>query len=80
MLGIVQGGTRDNISQRLNAVVQAVFIKTILCLFTMESEEEDMKKPVKSWLMASVCASILAIPGLSYANAELLDPTRKFAI
>ena len=35
-----------------------------------------MKKPVKSWLMASICASILAIPGLSYANAELEKLTK----
>jgi len=35
-----------------------------------------MKKPVKSWLMASVCASILAIPGLSYANAEVEKLTK----
>jgi len=65
-----------NISQHLNAVVQVVFRETVLCLFMMESEEEDMKKPVKSWLMASVCASILAIPGLSYANAEVEKLTK----
>ncbi len=35
-----------------------------------------MKKPVKSWLMALICASILAIPGLSYANAELEKLTK----
>ncbi|TAN48437.1 MAG: PQQ-dependent dehydrogenase, methanol/ethanol family [Methylococcaceae bacterium] len=30
-----------------------------------------MKKPVKSWLIATTVASVLAIPGLSYANQEL---------
>lgn len=30
-----------------------------------------MKKPVKSWLIATTVASVLAIPGLSYANQDL---------
>jgi PQQ-dependent dehydrogenase (methanol/ethanol family) len=48
-----------------------IFSPTRRILRTQIPGGNKMKKPVKSWLIASSIASLLAVPGVSFANAEV---------